>query len=166
MLDFIGYTTAPEDFEGIQQKMPDALEWLFSTPWWVPSLFMLALLCVVIWGLWPQKAVLSTVHEALAGNNEDDEKVGASLKLFYPEDEFNPDYLSHENIFRYYSLTEGNHTFLFLTFKKPVTSRYYKIRFIGEHKPSYAVKDSTERSAVILISGSIKKTTVDIKIGA
>ena len=54
MLDFIGYTTAPEDFETLQGKLPKVVDWLFSTPWWVPSLTMLGLTALVVLVSWPR----------------------------------------------------------------------------------------------------------------
>lgn len=55
MLDFLGYTTAPEDFEAVQEQLPKAIDWLFSTPWWVPSLTMVLLTGLVIWVSWPRQ---------------------------------------------------------------------------------------------------------------
>lgn len=49
VLDIIGYTTAPDDFELLQQRMPSILEWLFSTPWWVSALFQLAIVMPAAW---------------------------------------------------------------------------------------------------------------------
>lgn len=54
MLDVIGYTTAPEDFETLQARLPNWLEWLFSTPWPVPAVLMIALTAFVIWISWPR----------------------------------------------------------------------------------------------------------------
>ena len=54
MLDFIGYTTAPEDFDALQGKLPKIVDWLFSTPWWVPSLTMVVLTGLVVWVSWPR----------------------------------------------------------------------------------------------------------------
>lgn len=52
ILDMIGYTTSPDDFALLQARWPKVLEWLFSTPWWVPSLFMAALTGLAAWLLW------------------------------------------------------------------------------------------------------------------
>lgn len=49
MLDLIGYTTAPDDFALFRQRLPNVLEWLFSTPWWVPSLLMAGLVALAAW---------------------------------------------------------------------------------------------------------------------
>lgn len=55
MLDFLGYTTAPEDFEAAQEQLPQVIDWLFSTPWWVPSLTMALLTGLVIWVCLPRE---------------------------------------------------------------------------------------------------------------
>ncbi|WP_155806034.1 hypothetical protein [Erythrobacter litoralis] len=49
MLDIIGYTTAPDDFELLQKRMPSMLEWLFSTPWWVAALFQAGIIALAAW---------------------------------------------------------------------------------------------------------------------
>ena len=51
MLDLLGYTTAPEDFEGLRKKLPQVLDWLFSTPWWVPAVSLLMLTLFMGWAL-------------------------------------------------------------------------------------------------------------------
>ena len=64
MLDFLGYTTAPEDFGAAQEKLPKVIDWLFSTPWWVPSLTMVLLTGLVIWVCLPREWT-STISAAL-----------------------------------------------------------------------------------------------------
>ena len=59
MLDGLGYTTAPEDYVALQEKLPKVLDWLFSTPWYVPSLTMLAFTGLVIWICWPKTSKIS-----------------------------------------------------------------------------------------------------------
>ncbi|MCI0555768.1 MAG: hypothetical protein L0287_32885 [Anaerolineae bacterium] len=55
MLDLLGYTTAPEDFKNLQKKLPAFLTWLFSSPWWVPSLLMVLLTLLVVWVCLPKR---------------------------------------------------------------------------------------------------------------
>lgn len=52
VLDAIGYTTTPDDWALLQARWPKMLEWLFSTPWWVPSLFMAGVTGLASWLLW------------------------------------------------------------------------------------------------------------------
>ena len=54
LLDLIGYSTSPEDFEDITKKLPAAAEWLLSTPWWFPALMATALTVFLIWVSWPR----------------------------------------------------------------------------------------------------------------
>lgn len=49
MLDIVGYTTAPDDYALLKQRLPKMFEWLFSTPWWVPSLLMVVLVALSAW---------------------------------------------------------------------------------------------------------------------
>ena len=58
LLDAIGYSTAPEDFEALKQKLPLAIEWLLSTPWWVPAVLATALTAFLIWVSWPRSRAL------------------------------------------------------------------------------------------------------------
>lgn len=41
--EIIGASTAPEDFEALKARMPSVLNWLFTTPWWAPTLLFIAL---------------------------------------------------------------------------------------------------------------------------
>ena len=46
--------TSPDDYEVLKQRLPNWVDWLFSTPWWVPSLLMALLTLAVIWFAWPR----------------------------------------------------------------------------------------------------------------
>lgn len=41
--EIIGASTAPEDFEALKARMPSVLNWLFTTPWWAPTLLFIGL---------------------------------------------------------------------------------------------------------------------------
>jgi hypothetical protein len=50
--EIIGASTAPDDFTVLKQRMPRVLEWLFTTPWIVPTLIVLAVAALAAWLLW------------------------------------------------------------------------------------------------------------------
>lgn len=55
LIDWVGRSTLPEDWEGLMsEKLPAALQWLFSTPWWVPGLLATILTGWLIWASWPR----------------------------------------------------------------------------------------------------------------
>jgi uncharacterized protein YneF (UPF0154 family) len=47
--EVLGASTAPDDFASLKLRMPKLLEWLFSTPWWVPVLLITAMCGLSAW---------------------------------------------------------------------------------------------------------------------
>lgn len=47
--EIIGASTAPDDFEALKGRMPAVLEWLFTTPWIVPTLLVIAVAVGAAW---------------------------------------------------------------------------------------------------------------------
>ena len=52
-LDFIGYSTAPEDLEVARTRLERGLDLLLATPWWALLGFALASTALLIWRSWP-----------------------------------------------------------------------------------------------------------------
>ena len=52
-LDFIGYSTAPEDLEVARTRLERGLDLLLATPWWALPGFALASTALLIWRSWP-----------------------------------------------------------------------------------------------------------------
>lgn len=50
--EVIGASTAPDDFATLKQRMPTIANWLFTTPWPVPTAIMLLLAVAAGWLLW------------------------------------------------------------------------------------------------------------------
>jgi hypothetical protein len=50
--EIIGASTAPDDFALLRQRMPRVLEWLFTTPWIVPTLIVVGATALATWLLW------------------------------------------------------------------------------------------------------------------
>ncbi|MGR4889700.1 hypothetical protein ACIPPQ_01630 [Sphingopyxis sp. LARHCG72] len=61
----IGASTTPEDYAALKKRMPDMLNWLFTTPWPVPTLLLIAAAAVAAWLLW--SGTRKTVESAQAG---------------------------------------------------------------------------------------------------
>lgn len=53
LLDLLALLSAPDDLAKVMEKLPPMLDWLFSTPWWVPSLFLAAYVAFGLWLLKP-----------------------------------------------------------------------------------------------------------------
>ncbi|MHC2017322.1 hypothetical protein [Methylobacterium sp. CM6247] len=52
----IGASTVGDDFEQLLERLPQWANWLFSTPWWVPTLFAGILTGFLIWLSWPNNS--------------------------------------------------------------------------------------------------------------
>jgi hypothetical protein len=50
--EMIGASTAPDDFALLQERMPAVTDWLFSTPWWVPTILLVAMCGAGAWLIW------------------------------------------------------------------------------------------------------------------
>jgi hypothetical protein len=53
----IGATTVVDDFNQFVERLPAILNWLFSTPWWVPAGLATTLTIFLIWLSWPAPRV-------------------------------------------------------------------------------------------------------------
>jgi hypothetical protein len=76
--EIIGASTAPDDFALLKQRMPNVLEWLFTTPWPVPSALLIGIAALAAWLLvtGTRKAANEGVSDAegLGGLSMDDVK--------------------------------------------------------------------------------------------
>src|SRR5262245_38833345 len=54
-LDFIGYSTAPEDFEVAKTRLGKGIDLLLATPWWALLGFALISTLFLIWYSWPRQ---------------------------------------------------------------------------------------------------------------
>jgi hypothetical protein len=50
--EIIGASTAPDDFALLQERMPAMTDWLFSTPWWVPTILLFGMCTGGAWLIW------------------------------------------------------------------------------------------------------------------
>ncbi len=51
----IGASTVGDDFNQLGERLPTWVNWLLSTPWWVPSALAATLTGFLIWLSWPQE---------------------------------------------------------------------------------------------------------------
>ena len=67
MLDWIGYSTAPDDAEVAKSLVEKVLIWIMALPWWVPWGFALITTMWLMWISWPrpQKARERAIDDAM-----------------------------------------------------------------------------------------------------
>lgn len=69
--EFIGAAAAPEDFALFKQRLPKMLEWLFTAPWWVPSILLpCVFLAYAAWVFRPDMTVEKAFREYKASNDK------------------------------------------------------------------------------------------------
>lgn len=79
----IGATTVGEDFNLLlAEKLPKLADWLFSTPWWVPSLLASALTVFVMWLSWPTHAALAKPIVSRGGDLRDTSEHDDPIQAF------------------------------------------------------------------------------------
>jgi hypothetical protein len=66
LITLIGATTVADDYNQLVERLPAFLQWLFSTPWWVPATLATALTVFLVYLSWPRSAAMPTV-ESLPG---------------------------------------------------------------------------------------------------
>lgn len=55
-LDWVGRSTLPDDWRQLMtERLPAALDWLFSTPGWVPGILATVLTLWLMWISWPRQ---------------------------------------------------------------------------------------------------------------
>ncbi|HCL65921.1 MAG TPA: hypothetical protein DIC56_13995 [Rhizobium sp.] len=183
LMDWVGRSTALEDFQQLQERLPAILEWLYQTPWYVPAGLAALLSAVVIWLNRPQHRISTiTTDEArrlgldVPGGTVD---VGGaqktSLRLFYRDGDTTPDLVSQENLFRYYSLTfltkgvredgeeitMGTTTALWVMYDKPVTAANVRVRVPAGL--GYEIKDFGPRHVIVLFLRMPSNATVEVE---
>lgn len=52
-VDWLGRTTAPDDYNQLVERFPAMVAWLLATPWWVPGGLASALTGFLLWAGWP-----------------------------------------------------------------------------------------------------------------
>jgi hypothetical protein len=182
-LDWIGRSTVVDDYNQLVERLPNWLEWLFTTPWWVPSGLATILTVILIWAIWPRKTLRTlTLQQAREAGiiAPPPTNVAARVLLRYGHDEI-PEKVMAENIHRYFSLTfhidaigvtpEGQQqtsskqiaTALFLVFDSSLTARNLRVKFEGPRKPRYDIRDFDDRSAVIVFFEPMDGIFVDVE---
>ena len=184
VIDWIGRSTAPDDFEQIKEKLPPIFEWLYQTPWYVPAALATILSIAVIWLNRPfvrvstisydeakQRGIEIPDNVAGAENNA----AGAHLRLFFRDGDATPELIAGENVFRYYSLTWINNeikedgsivpvstvTALWVMYDHPVTKPNVRVRApIGLR---YEIKDSGPRHAIVLFHQLPSNATIVVE---
>ncbi len=173
MFDFLGYTTAPEDFEALQVRLPKVFDWLFSTPWWVPSITMLALTGLVVWVCWPRRIATEPPHTETQVPKPLKE---AHLRIAVASHQENATEVMKENIYRWalfgqMGQREGARELvavschLLIVFENEISTNYRSVRFTGDANVLHEVKDLTKRSAFIVFTGDARNSVIDVRFG-
>lgn len=160
-LDWIGRSTAPEDFSSLLNKIPAVLNWLVATPWYL--MFCLWLLSVFAFAA----ALLHGTKPAATTRQADERAERTKLNLWYRSGDVTPERINFENLHRYFSLSSIAHelgseetkqtvltTTLFITYDRPVRHPSISVR-LSEYVP-YEVKDWSDRHCIIVFSGMPK----------
>ena len=79
IFEIIGASTAPDDFTLLKQRMPKLLEWLFTTPWMVPTILLVLIAFLAAWLLvsGTKKAATEGIAEAEIQNHISEDDVRA-----------------------------------------------------------------------------------------
>jgi hypothetical protein len=81
--EVIGLATAPEDFAAFQQRMPKVFQWLFTTPWLVPTVILLAATAGAAYLIW--SGTRKTVQEAVVTGGVDEKRVEEMIQSAFNE---------------------------------------------------------------------------------
>ncbi len=65
VVTLIGATTVVDDYNQFIERLPAILNWLFSTPWWVPASLATILTAFLIWLSWPSERMPSPIGARL-----------------------------------------------------------------------------------------------------
>jgi hypothetical protein len=76
LVTLIGATTVTDDYNQFVDRLPAILQWLFSTPWWVPALLATALTIFLIWLAWPTQPPPQPIQPVPAKPQPDAAKLG------------------------------------------------------------------------------------------
>lgn len=176
-LDWVGRSTLPDDWRQLMdEKLPSALQWLFSTPGWVPGILAILLTGWLMWVSWPKPNTRTlTSTTSLDRGSLEAPKTSASGKFLMRRGQ-EPQEIQNDNVWRWFvfksvavnpDAKDKKKTlavFIFLTFDLPVRSLYRRVSCSTEHV-SINVLDVSDRSAVIAAEGDIDDCVVDFYFG-
>lgn len=77
-VEMIGASTTPDDFALLKQRMPAVLSWLFSTPWWVPTMLLFGASAAAAWLIWTGTK-RAAAHEMVEHDALDDQAISTLI---------------------------------------------------------------------------------------
>lgn len=175
----IGATTVGEDWDLlVTEKVPTALGWLFSTPWYVPAGCAIALTAFLIWLSWPRKPEANKPDPVVAADNAPTRAaVPTSISIRFTG-QGHAECLGEENIFRWFVVplehrytdtgtgerkVFSNH-FVFLVFDKPVPALQVTYDLSGDDPPFCEVKDFGNRHVILASHRPLNLRVITIKV--
>jgi hypothetical protein len=102
-VEVIGASTTPDDFAQLKQRMPAMLSWLFSTPWWVPTLLLFAASGAAGWLIWTGTK-RAAAHEMEEHDALDEPKIAALIEeriAALPKADARTDLATHADLHRH-----------------------------------------------------------------
>ena len=100
LMNWIGRSTIYEDTENALNLLEKGLNWLFTTPWWVPGICAGVATVFLLWLLWPRKEIIAATissgpatpsiepvaHPSAEGQAPKDTEIPKTLLQLYKED--------------------------------------------------------------------------------
>lgn len=78
-VEIVGASTTPDDFALLKQRMPAMLNWLFSTPWWVPTILLFGASAAAAWLIWTGTK-RAAAHEMQEHDAIDEQAIAAMIE--------------------------------------------------------------------------------------
>jgi hypothetical protein len=168
---WIGASTVVDDFSLLVERLPRGVEWLFTTPWYVPAGLATALTAFLMWLAWPRAQFATT---APLGNPDlaDTPAVSAPSEAQPPPPvnicycdfmfvaENNIKIGERWNLHDLYVTKTGEDTWLFmLQFAMPFLPRLISVVSVEEdgrrtdHQPNSHLVRHSERYCIIVVKG-------------
>lgn len=78
-IEIVGASTTPDDLALLKQRMPAMLSWLFSTPWWVPTVLLFGASATAAWLIW-SGTKRAAAHEMQEHDALDEQAIAAMIE--------------------------------------------------------------------------------------
>lgn len=99
-VELVGASTTPDDFALLKQRMPTVLSWLFSTPWWAPTILLFAASAAAAWLIW-SGTKRAAAHEMEEHDALDEQAISAMIQSHlaqWPQLEQRTDMATHADL--------------------------------------------------------------------
>jgi len=173
LMNWIGRSTLPEDSQTALGVATQGLNWLFSTPWWVPGLLALAATGFFVWANWPRRTIETDdgTVTVLPG-------IPTSVRIQFKAGSHNAVTSASKNLRVIHAQRQGMELInaadgqsmggkitwlIFLVFEKPLALGQLVIDSHGAPLPDYSVQASSPFHLAILIDGDMGNSLIEIR---